>query len=192
MASPPIEVLHIVATELERLGIPYAVGGSVASGAYGEPRSTHDVDMLLDLRFADVQRLISALEDRFHVQAAAAREAIERQSSFQAIHNKLYVKVDLFVRGEAVLDREQIERRIRRPVSDDDARTVFVTSPDVIVLRKLDWYRMTDETSDRQWRDVLGVIKVSGKRLDLPYLQRMAVTLGLSALLTRALREGGQ
>jgi len=192
MASETIEVLHLVAAELDRIGIPYAVGGSVASGLYGEPRSTHDVDLLLDLGLDDVPRLVAALEDRFYLQAAAAREAIARCSSFQAVHRKLHVKVDLFIRGENALDRDQIERRIRRTCSDDDPRSVFMTSPEVIVLRKLDWYRMTNETSDRQWRDVVGVIKVSGTRLDFPYLQRMASTLGTRALLDRALREAGR
>jgi hypothetical protein len=100
--------------------------------------------------------------------------------------------VDLFIRGENALDRDQIERGIRRTCSDDDPGSVFMTSPGVIVLRKLDSYRMTNETSDRQWRDVVGVIKVSGTRLDLPYLQRMASTLGTRALLDRALREAGR
>lgn len=191
MASETIKVLHVVAEALERLGIRYAVGGSVASGMYGEPRSTHDVDLILDLRLEHASPLVGALTESFFIEEAAVREALSRRSSFQAVHRKRFVKVDLFVCGEGVLDQEQIERRVRRPAAEDDPRLIFVTSPEVIVLRKLDWFRMTDETSERQWRDVLGVLKVSGRSLETVYLRRTASRIGLGDLLERALREAG-
>ena len=149
MATETLEVVHSVAGVLERLGIRYAVGGSVASGIHGEPRSTHDVDMILDLRLEHVSPLVAAMTPSFFIPEAAVREALSRRSSFQAVHRKLFVKVDLFVCGEGVLDQEQIERRVRRPAAEDDPRLIFVTSPEMIVLRKLDWFRMTDEASER-------------------------------------------
>ena len=186
-----LDVVHAVAEVLESLGIRYAVGGSVASGMYGEPRSTHDVDLILDLRLEHVSPLVGAMTESFFIPETAVREALARRSSFQAVHRKLFVKVDLFVCGEGVLDQEQIERRVKRPVAEDDPRQIFVTSPELILLRKLDWFRMTDETSERQWRDVLGVLKVSGSNLDVAYLRRTAGSLGLGALLERALLEAG-
>jgi len=191
LPSEAIEVLHVLVDVLEMLRIPYAVGGSLASGAYGEPRSTHDIDVLIALSPDQVAPLAAALRKDFHVDPRAASEAVLSRKSFNVIHNKLYQKVDLFVAGEDFLDRRQLDRRVRRVLSAGDEREVFVTSAEDIVLRKLDWFRMTDETSERQWRDVLGVLKVRGDRMHLHELRDAADRLGLSNLLEQALEESG-
>ncbi len=191
MLSDPIRVLLHVTELLEQIGTPYFLGGSLASSMLGEPRSTVDIDIAIVLRRADVPALLAALGPEFYVDEGAMRGAIERRSSFNAIHQPTIFKVDFFVLGVTHFDRAQLERRRLSPALEGSDRRVFVSSPEDLILRKLDWYRQADGVSDRQWRDVLGVLKVQAERLDLAHLRQWAAALALTELLDRALEESG-
>ena len=190
MAADPLAVALRVADVLEGCGVRYVVGGSLASSISGEPRSTLDVDLVVALTEAEVDSVVAALGDEFHVDADALRRAVREKSTTNLIHFATSTKVDLFIMGGSPVDEEQMDRRERVKVSRDPDRHLYVYTPEDILLQKLRWYRMGDETSDRQWRDVLGIMLVQGDRLDTNYLQRGAQILGISDLLGRALREG--
>jgi hypothetical protein len=189
MPSDALVVLGEVADVLERLGLRYAVGGSLASGAWSEPRSTHDVDVLLDLSAQRIPELHAALRDRFYVDEGSMRTAVQDRRAFNVIHLGLYQKVDLFVAGSGALDTAQLEGPVLRRLSRDSERLYPVTAPEIIVLRKLDWYRRTGETSDRQWRDAQAVLRVQGDRLDHARMSSLAEATGLTALLERAVTD---
>jgi hypothetical protein len=157
----------------------------------GEPRATVDVDLAIRIGSEQVDSLVAALEPDYYVEASAAREAVRRGASFNAIHQRRVLKVDFFVLGAGDFDTEQLERRRPAALSDGPEPRVYVSSPEDLILRKLDWYRQGGGVSDRQWRDVLGVMKVQAERLDRAYLRRWAERLGLSDLLARALGEAG-
>jgi hypothetical protein len=182
-------VLLEVTAVLDRLGAPYVLGGSLASSLLGEPRSTADIDLALALPEDAVDELVRALEPAFFVDAEAARVALRRRSHFNVLHRETMLKIDLFVLGDAAFDREQLDRRRRVAVSPGSPQLVAVSSPEDLVLRKLAWYRAGGHSSDRQWRDVLGVLKVQRGRLDLAHLRRWAGVLGVDELLERALGE---
>lgn len=187
MSGDPILVAHRVAEALEACGVPYLVGGSLASAFCGEPRTTLDVDMVVAMSREQVEPLVAALGGDFHADAASIRRAVDERSSANIIFRPTSTKVDLFVAGGTPLDQEQLARRRRVRVATGPERFLYLYAAEDILLQKLRWYRLGGETSDRQWRDVQGIVRVSGDGLDRGLLRRGASILGVSDLLERAL-----
>ena len=173
---------------LDELSVSYVIGGSFASSAYGEARSTRDADLVVELRPDQVEALASRLESDFYISRDGMREAIRDHRSFNAIHLESMFKVDFFVLGESAFDREEFSRRVARPIEELGGHTWLIKTPEDTVLRKLEWYRASGDMSELQWRDVLGVLAVWRGRLDEAYLDRWGTTLGVSDLLERARR----
>jgi len=189
MISDTMRVALSVADALEACRVRYLVGGSMASAVSGEPRSTIDVDMVVELAESDVDPLVVALGDRFHVDADALRRAVRERSSTNVFHAETSTKVDLFVLGGSAFDRQQMDRRERVQVATDPVAWLYFYTAEDILLQKLSWYRSGNEISDRQWRDVMGIVLVQDKNLDLKYLHCGADVRGVSDLLQRALSE---
>ena len=189
MILDPIQVALRVAEVLDTMEIRYLVGGSVASSMSGEPRSTLDVDMVVDLGIDDIEPFSRALGDEFHVDSAALARAVKEKSSANLIHFESSVKIDLFVMGGTPLDGQMMERRRKVQVSYDPDRHLYVYTAEDILLQKLRWFRLGEETSERQWRDVLAIVRVQAGALDGEYLARGATVLGVSDLLDRVLRR---
>lgn len=189
MESGPLQVALSVARALDRCGVRYVVGGSLASSVSGEPRSTLDVDLVVAIGAADVDPLLAALGDDFHADAQALHRAVRQRSSANLFHRATSTKVDLFVLGGSPLDQQALDRRVRLHVATNPDRFLYVYTPEDILLQKLRWYRRGGEVSDRQWRDVLGIVAVQGDDLDDAYLRRGARLLVVTDLLERVLRE---
>jgi hypothetical protein len=177
---------------LDRLGVPYYVGGSVASSAHGFVRATVDVDVIADLAYQHVAGLVAALAAEYYIDADMIREAIAGHSCFNVIHLATSYKVDVFVAKDRPFDRAALARRRRRSVDPEAPATqIFLSSPEDTILSKLEWYRLGDEVLERQWRDVLGVLKTQRGRLDRPYMEKWAAELGVADLLERVWQEAG-
>jgi len=166
MLTEPIAVTLLVIDALESLGVPYFIGGSLASAVHGVVRATMDVDMVADLRLEHVEPLVRILGDAFYADAEMMRVTM--------------FKVDVFIRKERPFDQAQFKRRVLQTMTTDPERTAYVSSAEDTILAKLERYRMGGQTSDRQWRDVQNVLKVQGARLDLPYLRHWAAELSSS------------
>jgi hypothetical protein len=183
----PIDTALLVVRQLDAMGIPHTVGGSIASSFAGEPRSTIDIDIVAALEARHAEPLVSALSDDFYIDVDALRRAIRARSSVNLVHRATQLKVDLFVAGGTPLDARQLARR--RLVDLGDGRRLYVHPPEDILLQKLRWYRLGGDVSDRQWRDVTAIVRVQGARLDLAYLREGAAILGVSDLLGRVLAD---
>ena len=183
----PLQAALSMARVLDQCGLRYVVGGSLASSVSGEPRSTLDVDLVVAIHAADVELLLAALGDDFYADAEAVHRAVRWRSSVNVFHRATSTKVDLFVLGGSPLDEQALNRRVRLQVATDPERFLYVYTPEDILLQKLRWYRLGGEVSDRQWRDVLGIVTVQDRRLDEEYLRRGADLLAVTDLLERAL-----
>jgi hypothetical protein len=163
----------------------------LASSLSGEPRTTLDIDIVVAMGEADVARLAETLGSDFYVDEPSVRRALRQRSSVNLIHHATGVKVDLFMAGGSPLDQAQLHRRRRVQIAADPPRYLYVHSPEDILLQKLLWYRRGGEASDRQWRDVLGILSVQGEALDLGYVRETAADVGLSDLVEKALVAAG-
>jgi hypothetical protein len=187
MLAEPILVVARVAQAFDALGVSYVVGGSLASSVYGIPRATQDVDLVADLKEPDAERLVQLLSTDFYIDADMIREAIGRRASFNVIHLATMFKADVFVLKRDAWSREEMSRaREERLDGPDGPVTIRFASPEDTLLHKLVWYKLGNEISDRQWSDILGILKVQGALLDGAYLDRWAPLLDVASLLARA------
>jgi len=185
-------ILSSVISVLEGLKIPYFLGGSVASSAMGLPRATLDIDIVADIPAVQAPRLADAFGVAFYVDQDQIADAIERRSSFNIIHSGTAHKVDIFMLKDRDYDREALSRRRQVLLFEgEDSLRCYLTSPEDIILSKLECYKNGGRVSERQWLDVQGVMKVQGRRLDKAYLKKWALTLSISELLDSALLEAG-
>lgn len=182
----PIAVTLRVVADLERLGVEYLVGGSIASSVHGKPRTTQDVDIVARVGGRHVDALVAALQTDFYVDADMIRDAIKRRASFNVIHLPTMLKVDIFVFDGEDLSIEEMKRRVAVELR---GKSVWFASAEDIVLQKLDWFRKGHGVSERQWRDALGVVAVQGQRFDWDYARHWATRIGVGDLLERLASE---
>ena len=188
----PVAVAQSIAQALENLGVVYWIGGSMASSIYGTPRSTQDVDFIAELKEEQADALVAALEAEFYIDPEAVRRAIRSRRSFNVFHLDTMYKADIFVLGRDHWAQEEKQRRRVEPLGPEpDAPTAYFCSAEHIVLQKLLWFRKGGGISDRQWNDVLSVLKVQADKLDYDYLQHWAANLALSDLLEKAFDDAG-
>lgn len=187
------EFMTALQSHFEQVGVSFCLGGSWASTLDGTPRQTLDVDFIVELDESRISSLVAAITGAgWYVSESAMREAVRDRRSFNIIAPLLGLKADCFVRGDAPFDREEFARRATRRLSQDSPLTLPVKSAEDSVLRKLLWFRETGETSERQWRDVLGILVVRAGALDEAYLDRWGATLALTELLARARTEAAR
>ena len=189
-SSDIIVTLDPVAAALSQLNVPFYICGSVASSVLGEPRSTLDIDLVADLQESQVETFVALLGDQFYADAAPMREAIRRRSSFNLIHQETFLKVDIFLPKQRAFDREQLRRR-QMHILEENAPEYPVATPEDVLLSKLEWFRLGGEVSERQWRDITGVLKVNCFDIDIEYLEHWAKELLIDDLLVRAFDESG-
>lgn len=189
MQNEPIEVTLKVTDVFEQLGVPYLIGGSLASTLYGMVRTTQDSDIVAEMRFEHVRSFVSALQDEFYIDEEMIANAIGRNSSFNIIHRESIFKVDVFIPRPRPFLQSQLARAQKQTFTFEKEVSAKFATPEDTILSKLEWYRMGGEVSDRQWRDILGVLKTRAGELDLAYLRKWAKELRVDDLLERALRE---
>lgn len=183
------DLLREVVGALERAGVRYMVTGSVVSSLLGEPRSSHDVDFVVELSESHIFALAHELaEPDLLFDTSAALDAARRRSVFNVLDTRSGDKVDFWILTDEPFDRCRFERRrtIRALGLD-----LVVTSPEDTILMKLRWSRLSGD-SDRQYRDALGVFEVQGGDLDDRYLAQWAAELGVLDLYERLCGDAGE
>jgi hypothetical protein len=173
-----------VVEKLDQADIPYMISGSVASSFHGQPRTTMDVDLVIDPTAAQLKTFVASLGEDFYVSAQAAKAAIRNRTAFNVVHRRSGWKADLLVRRDRPYSIEEFNRR--RPARLFGA-DLIVVSPEDSILSKLEWAQKSG--SERQFRDAVGVAMIQQAHIDTGYLEKWARDLGIDALLHRLLAE---
>ncbi|MBN2541999.1 hypothetical protein JXI42_03960 [bacterium] len=193
MITPDIiMVLEPVIEVLEKLSIPYYIGGSVASSVYGFPRTTLDVDLVAEIQDKHILTMKNKLQNDFYIDEDMIAKAIKNHSSFNLIHLKTSIKIDIFIPKQQPYQQNVIHRREKDTVVIENKEyKLYFATPEDIIINKLLWFELGERISERQWLDILGVMKVQGDLLDKDYLSTWAKRLGLIDLLSKAFSEAG-
>lgn len=189
MLPEPIAATIQVTAILEKLGIPYLVAGSLASTIYGMVRTTQDSDLVAEMRPENVEAFVQALQGEFYMDEEMITNAVGQHTSFNIIHRASMFKVDVFIPLISPFVKEQLSRARRQILAQEPHAEAMIATAEDTLLAKLDWYQLGGEVSERQWRDVLGILKIQAGKLDLDYLTRWAKELKVSDLLKRALAQ---
>lgn len=190
MMLEPALITARVTSILEKLQVRYFIGGSFASTLHGMVRTTMDSDIVAELKPELVSAFCRALKDEFYIDDQMIIKAVIQRSSFNIIHKESFFKVDIFIPEMRPFLQEELKRAQRQILSIDPPAEALVATSEDTLLAKLEWYRLGGEVSERQWRDILGILEVQRGNLDLDYLHQWAEELAVSDLLERALREG--
>ena len=174
--SDELDVLLSVTARLQAGGIFYMVTGSMAANFYATPRMTRDIDLVVELSDADIDRVVGLFQDTYYIDPDMVQQAIRNRSMFNMIHNALVVKVDCVVRKDTDYRREEFARRRTITLA---GQSVAIVAPEDLILSKLDWAR--ESRSQMQLDDVRNLLR-SVQDLDKVYLSNWANRLGLTAL----------
>jgi hypothetical protein len=183
-----VGLIQQVTTPLEEEGVVYAITGSVASSIHGEPITSIDVDIVMNMRPDQASRLVTKLGSRFYADADVVCRACVDHSMTNVIHRESCLKFDLSILPNTPYYREVFRRRVQVACLGSDAK-VWVVSAEDIVLMKLVWRKSTG--SRKQWENALSVVRTQRNRLDWAYLHRWAVELDINADLDDLTREAG-
>lgn len=186
-----VAALSPVSAAFTKLGIRHYVGGSVASSFHGASRSTMDVDLVADMTDADVSEFLKCFGQDFYLSEPAIRDAIRRKSCFNLIHLPTSFKVDVFVSRQRPFDVTAMNRAKMEHLGYSHVLEIQIATPEDVIISKLEWYRKTNETSERQWDDVTRLLMLLGDAADREYLTASAESVGVQDLLERVLREVG-
>lgn len=178
------ELLSDCLSRLQQANLSYMLVGSMASNYWGVPRSTHDIDFVIEYAAEDVTRIMRAFEDAFFIQESSVRGALKPPFQFNALDNRSALKVDFFGIGDDTYDRVRFERRLAISLFGLSA---WIARPEDVVLYKLRWNLITP--SDRQTKDVSGILKVSGDVIDQEYLSHWAAIIGVGETLEKLIKE---
>jgi hypothetical protein len=152
-------------------------------------RTTQDSDIVAEMRLEHLKPFVLALQNEFYVDNEMIAESIQQNSSFNIIHRETMFKVDIFIPYPRPFLESQLARAQKQTFTFETEVSAKFASAEDTILSKLEWYRMGGEVSERQWRDILGVLKTCEGELDLEYLRQWAKELKVSDLLERSLKE---
>lgn len=182
----PSELLAHVCQALERLGVRYLITGSTATIFYGEPRFTNDIDIVARLSHADLEEFCRSFPlPEFYVSADAARRAVRDGGQFNILHPGSGLKIDIMIPSSGEYDRLRLSRG-KRGRATKDVEVTFA-SPEDVIIKKLEFYKLGG--SDKHLRDITGVLKVQGERIDRTYIGIWAAHLGVEEIWEAVLRR---
>jgi len=162
-----VSLLKIVTDKLEKAGIPYMVSGGVAVSYWGYPRTTHDIDIVIEAKKEDKKKIVDLFKKDFYISSEAAEDAIETRFTFNILHHKTGLKVDFWLVKKDLFGETEFKRKLRKIIFNKE---IFIISPEDLILNKLMAYKETQ--SHRRLEDAKSILKVS--KIDLKYIKEWA------------------
>ena len=187
----PSEIARILHPIFGSLDIPYYITGGVCAIAYGDPRTTRDLNIVVEVERSQIMPLVTRLEaEGFYCPPGAVSDIQSgRARTLSVTHMQLVLDADIVLNANTEFDRSKMERRRLEAIGLNEAEQFWLASPEDVILAKLLWGRQSQ--SEKQWRDVLGVLKVQGESLDFAYLTEWATRLDLTELVQGAIAAAG-
>lgn len=168
-----LEVLKIVTGRLNKADIRYMISGSIAANYYTVPRMTRDIDAVVELKRADVDRFVSLFKDDFYIDAEMVEKEVMCQGMFNLIHNEYVIKIDFIICKDFEFQKTAFSRRKKILI---EANPMWFTSAEDLILAKLLWAK--DSRSETQLKDVRNILE-SVDNLDMKYVETWVEKLGL-------------
>jgi len=175
-----VQLLVDCLRRLNRTCVAYYLTGSMASNYWGIPRTTHDLDFVVQMPMSAVPRILEEFSGDFYIEESAMRAAYQPPHQFNAIDTRSALKVDFWLPKPEPFDREMLRRRIQVSLFGEPA---WIATAEDVILHKLIWNHISP--SDRQLGDAAGVVAVQAEALDKSYLRQWALELKLSGGLER-------
>ena len=180
------KLLKRVIQTLNDLGIEYMVTGSVASSLQGEPRSTHDIDLVVAIQEPVVKKLLGAFpQSDFYLDEESVLGAINHHSMFSLIDINEGDKVDFWMSTDDPFDQARFLRRYEEEVL---GIKLHISSPEDTILAKLRWAKLSGG-SEKQFTDALRIYEVQLEKLDMEYLEKWVEKLEVESLWKRLKEE---
>lgn len=168
------EIFERVVEILERVRIPYMIVGSIASTAYGRPRLTHDMDIVVDLRWNQIDEFVSNFDQSWFVDKEMVKKAVEDKFHFNVIHSPTGNKIDFFLLKDSAYDLEQFARR--KMEKFDENRFAFFASVEDVIIRKMDYY--LEGGSTKHLEDIKGILSTYGGEIDFSCIAKWTARRG--------------
>ncbi len=156
-----------VIQELNQLDIHYMITGALAVVYYGEPRTTHDIDLIIEIKKSTINNLLQHFHQDFFIDEASIEAAIEEESVFNAVHKDTGVKVDFWMLTDSEYDKERFTRRVRRTVFNRD---MFFPTPEDVIINKLEWFKKSE--IDKHYFDASSIYRIQQEKLDMAYIEQ--------------------
>mgnify|MGYP006280820681 FL=1 len=168
-----LTVLLDVVRKLSTLNIDYMLTGSLALNYYAKPRMTRDIDIIIKMLFSDINRLVKVFNDKYYIEKKSIKEALERKSSFNIIHNTKIIKIDLLILKNTNYRKTEFKRKKKIKIMNEN---INIVSKEDLIISKLYW--SVDSKSEKQRQDILNLLATG---LDKKYLQKWLRELQLIA-----------
>jgi hypothetical protein len=176
------ELLVDALRRLNKVGLPYMWTGSMASNYWGIPRTTHDLDFVIQLPSVGIPKMIAEFGGDMFLDEESVRAAFRPPFQFNAIDTRSALKIDFWMAQPAVFDQEMFRRRMKMMIFGEPA---WIGTKEDVILHKLYWNQITP--SERQIGDAAGIVAIQRDNLDMDYLKRWAAELGVGSVLEKIL-----
>ena len=177
-----VSLLKIVKKRLDKANIPYMVSGGIAVSFWGFPRTTHDIDIVIEAREKDKDKIMKIFEKDFYISDEAVEEAIKNQFTFNIIDNKSGLKIDFWLIKKDAFGKSEFSRKIKKKIYGED---IYMISPEDLVLCKLMGFKETK--SDRRLQDAKSILQTS--KVNLKYIKLWAEKQGTIEILNSLMEE---